>query len=521
LVPYKALDSPSKTDYSMYSTPMQSPNTSGDAWAFFPVLSPTKDTTPDIPYGGLNNLGNTCYMAAGLQMLCSLDAFPNDLIARSPPDHADMKLRLAFLDVLQRLQTRTVAPNALKEAIDERSSLFLGFRQQDAHEFLTTLLDLLDEDYVKKAPTDTKDSMDEQEEMELYSDLEPSASKKPRTDLISPMEADDSAFEQSAAAEEDSIQNASSFSNLDVHAIDQLLHGESSSCLSLSEVSRSNLVEPGQPRCKLIGGRMNASDVALTPFAEFDVAHRREIMTQGDTSSTRGGDNSASHLESTDDVENDMDEAESPISTTFMTRVRIRLTCDSCKFTRCHKETFLHLSLEIDSGSTICPNIEDGLRRFFSPCTQDIKCEKCFCETATQTTEITKLPSALLLNLKRFIVDVSSGWSDVSYRKDQSAVHFDENLTMDKDIGVLSEFLASDCTFPEAVVRPQRYTLRSVVNHIGWSATGGHYTADAKRRYGENLEWTRFNDCHVSKISPTQAIEESRQTAYMCLYELE
>jgi ubiquitin C-terminal hydrolase len=123
----------------------------------------------------------------------------------------------------------------------------------------------------------------------------------------------------------------------------------------------------------------------------------------------------------------------------------------------------------------------------------------------------------MLLHLKRFIVDVSPDYTSISYRKDQSAVSFEEDLGFEED-GVLSDFLAADVSLPEG----DTYAIRSVVNHIGSSASCGHYTADAKRQYSNgHREWTRFNDSYVSKISSQNAIQNSSQTAYMIVYEVQ
>ena len=187
----------------------------------------------------------------------------------------------------------------------------------------------------------------------------------------------------------------------------------------------------------------------------------------------------------------------------------------------------MHLSLEIGEEEN---TVEDGLRRFFGPCRQSIKCEKCFGETATQTTEIVSLPPALLLHFKRFIVDVSPDYSQISYRKNRSTVLYDPELAIaEEDGGVLSEFLAPDCIMPPTSRSPRdfssllqrpdhrHYRLTSVVHHIGASASCGHYTADA--RHGDR--WIRFNDTWVSPIPDTQSLQESRVTAYMVLYELQ
>lgn len=532
--------SPSKTDYSSYSTPFSTPMSSPANASAWPILTPPwsakASTSSSVPYGGLSNLGNTCYMASALQMIASLESFTEALKAHEPSKHANLALRAAFLDLVERLQTTNVDPDAFKAAVDDRSSLFLGYRQQDSHEFLTTLLDLLDEDYKKGPPAESAvgaanvESMDVQDETETSADLETVICKKPRTyepsHLMETDDVDSSTMALSVMVDDPS-RSQQSYSELDVDAISRLLHGDGD--IILSDVSTTCIIESEQPHYKLVGGRMNTADVMLTPYAEYNASQTHPLQRSEPVASSSGSprmemtdDSSAENND--DDEDDDNGAIESPIDTIFTTKVRVRLTCDSCKYTRCHTETFLHLSLEIGSSSDECTNVEDGLRGFFAPCTQELKCEKCFCETATQATEITRLPPALLLHLKRFIVDVSPDWSNVTYRKNQSAVHYDEALTLDADVGALSEFLAADCSMPApttTTTAAPAYALRSVVNHIGSSANCGHYTADAKKRKKGESSWKRFNDSYVSEISALQAVEQSRQTAYMCLYELE
>ena len=264
------------------------------------------------------------------------------------------------------------------------------------------------------------------------------------------------------------------------------------------------------------------------------------------------------------------EESISPVSSNFTTKVRVCLTCESCKFRRSHIETYFHLSLDIGTGSSDeetdgmavgnlgCPSsssIEEGLRKFFAPEKRDVKCEKCFHTSALQTSEITQLPKNMLFHLKRFIVDVSPDYSSISYRKDQSPVIFGERMELDardddennssshrNDVhddeeGGFQDFLALDCSYNKGAA----YEIRSVVHHIGSSASCGHYTADAKRRKhpseeeekedddssnighddsGVDREWIRFNDSYVYKISSKQAVEDASQTAYMIMYEL-
>lgn len=493
--------------------------------------------------GGLVNLGNTCYMASALQMLASVEDFTRTLSDASP-------LHQSLRDVFDRLRNgETVRPGAFKEIVDQRSCLFAGYHQQDAHEFLTTLLDLLDEDYKQQsssaepcndddatAATDTMsdvpDSLDVNKSLDEYhcvtsfaesetqedpeqteestsstseSTMEMQTSpKRPRTDDV---ETEFLGSSPSTSFEAPSTTTTTkpflSFSALDVDAIGKLLHGDASSDhFILPEISTTCCGM--EPQYKLIGGRMSTADVLLTPYTAetnpkaaeettgLPAVHEEEEDVASDASST--GEEPA---------------ATSPVDDYFTTSVQVRLTCDSCKYTRYHKETFLHLSVEIASDS-----VEDGLRRFFAPCKQEIKCEKCFYETATQTMTVKKLPMYMLVHFKRFIVDVSPDYSSISYRKDGSEVYYGESLIVDDSVASLQN---ESC----------HYKLQSLVHHIGASAASGHYIADSvaavpgNEEEEENNQWLRFNDSFVQKIASKDAIDESRHTAYMAMYRLE
>jgi ubiquitin C-terminal hydrolase len=402
----------------------------------------------------------------------------------------------------------TVRPDGFKRVIDERSPLFVGFDQQDSHEFLTTLLDLIDTDYTKKADEEQQDESMEtasvssplNESMETASDDadDETDTRDESSDKQSPLKRvrQDESYRDIVLPPY--LKPRRSFSQLDVKGIDSLLHGD-----NFSSTQRDPFpFQPQQPRCKLIGGRMNTAKADLTAFVSD------KMLEDGPPSPARMDRSIDESVASSAASDDDTDESSTPVTDFFNATVRVRLTCDSCKYSRTHKETFSFLSLEIgpDSGS-----VEDGLRRFFAPEKRELKCEKCFAESATQSMEIIHLPKLLLLHFKRFLVDVSHDYSSVSYRKNRSSVAFDDTLTLD-DHGVLSEFLAADC-------RAQgTYQIKSVVNHIGSSASCGHYTCDSHR---SRQQWFRFNDAFVSRIQPQQALEGSQRTAYMVLYELE
>ena len=114
---------------------------------------------------GLRNLGNTCYMNASLQALLALQPFIHTVcdeinvgIMRSVNEE---KLEESFLEQFfllhqdwTRVQKRggVVNPEKIKQLIGVANSRFNGWAQEDAHEFLSALLNELEDEYVAKNP---------------------------------------------------------------------------------------------------------------------------------------------------------------------------------------------------------------------------------------------------------------------------------------------------------------------------------------------------------------------------------
>lgn len=442
-------------------------------------------------HGGLSNLGNTCYLNAAVQMLATLDKFLKDLESQRPIDVDDEKLVLRdeLLKLASDLKSgATVQPSNFKTAIDGTSPLFVGYLQQDSHEFLTTILELLDELYKVESDEDESTNQD---------------TPPHKADVANDIQID----------EETKSGLKRNLTELCLEDISTLLHGDGNKEESkTAEINRYN----EKSKCKLIGGRAVVSEDASATLLK---------STNPSEPNTSPLVESRQNDEQHDRQNND---SSSPVDDHFATKVRSRLTCDSCKFSRSHVEKYLHLSIDVgtDSGS-----VEEGLRNFFAQEQREIKCEKCFCETATQRTEITRLPKALLLHFKRFIVDVSPEY-DITYRKNQSVVNFPDRLKTGVH-DVLTEFLAEDVSIPKQPQqimveeddlenRPREYRIASIVNHIGSSASCGHYTADACRTYGVEKKWTRFNDSNVTAITSSEVMSETTsKTAYMVMYELE
>jgi len=385
-----------------------------------------------------------------------------------------------------------------------------------------------------------------------------------------------------------SIPKTSSYSKLDVNDIATLLHGESGeisigmttattpvttpprrSWASVAAAASDKSSASSTSNGKLIGGRLPHLPLPITLTQETHISSENDAKDEQsgamDVDDVDDDNDSISHSasplscssKSASESEKKCKKIITPVDTYFTTRVRTCLTCDSCHYTRSHEESFRYLSIEVGSGadnmtSSHDQTVTEGIRKFFSPEKRELKCEKCFCESATQTMEIIQLPRALLLHMKRFIVDISPDYSRISYRKNQAAIEFGEELSLNSDdqCGILGDFLGKDVQYPFSInkrtiasddesscsendVAETTFKIRSIVNHIGSSASCGHYTADARKLYKKkdkvqsndieiekNLEWTRFNDSYVSRINDCDAMQgQAQKTAYMLMYE--
>lgn len=154
-------------------------------------------------------------------------------------------------------------------------------------------------------------------------------------------------------------------------------------------------------------------------------------------------------------------------------------------------EPFYCLHLDITSDSIT--SISDAISSFMT--SERLNDFQHGMVQASRESGISKLPLVLLLHLKRF------AYINHKITKVQKYISFSPILK------IQNSWLLTD-----SMPKKSTYKLLSVVNHIGTSVQGGHYTCDILQ---SNDSWLRFDDSKVSKVSEEGVMQ---QNAYFLTY---
>ena len=94
---------------------------------------------------GLNNIGNTCYLNAGLQMLLqNKDLY--QLILKHSTHSNILKTIASFYNEYHNNMNGSLNPSNIKMIVEESQNMFQGTYQQDSSEFVIYLLDIINDE---------------------------------------------------------------------------------------------------------------------------------------------------------------------------------------------------------------------------------------------------------------------------------------------------------------------------------------------------------------------------------------
>ena len=101
---------------------------------------------------GFTNIGNTCYLNSGLQMLIQNKELCALILKYSSNSPTLQKIG-EFIMEYYTPDNNPIVPVEIKKIVEEKQDIFVGYGQQDSTEFIIFLLDTIDEEIKKIDPT--------------------------------------------------------------------------------------------------------------------------------------------------------------------------------------------------------------------------------------------------------------------------------------------------------------------------------------------------------------------------------
>ncbi|KAI5954277.1 DOA4 [Candida jiufengensis] len=184
-----------------------------------------------------------------------------------------------------------------------------------------------------------------------------------------------------------------------------------------------------------------------------------------------------------------------------------RLKCLTCKFTSTSYNAFSILSIPVPNKEKV--NLQNCIDEFLTTELLDDN-NKWFCpeckthRKSTKKIEITRLPQVLIINFKRFKIQLNS------IKKLETYVTYPVDEVLDLTNYWPTDGMNELGSLPiRNQIPPFKYKLFGVANHFG-SLTTGHYTSYVKKQ----SNWYYFDDTKFTKVSSNQVLNKN---AY-CLF---
>jgi ubiquitin C-terminal hydrolase len=201
------------------------------------------------------------------------------------------------------------------------------------------------------------------------------------------------------------------------------------------------------------------------------------------------------------DIEND----HSVLFNIFYSYLSNQVKCSDCSHTITKIEKYKELSLDLDLDHQENNHLDKLISKYFSPDQLDgYKCDKCKKTNCFKKAKLLSTPKYLIVQLKRFF------FNQETMNLSKISLPIEYPLYLDLENYYISE------NNNENYNGNSIYNLKTVINHLGKSFNGGHYTSFHKK---EDV-WYYADDENINIVDENILFKKkNKQDAYILFYE--
>lgn len=415
---------------------------------------------------GFVNLGNTCYMNSGLQLMIHCKAFIAFVLDPKFDEYlVNGHCRQKYMDLEREFK------KAIDNEIKESPELFASLSKEELEQQKNKVINEYKENEMKV-------KFEEYKKTKLQADINSSLSKQLKIIVnqifnIESSEIVPRSFKQSL---ENKVKSFQGSRQQDVHEfLSKLIENIEEESTTVSKFEIINTTTEMENYLKL---RMENKPFNIELFDTKTVDICESILF----------------------IKSKYSKAYNPFIRDITTFTKYTHTCQECnnisyKFDH---TPLLTLNLKNSNNSIIAKDIIDCFKIYTEEQTTNFKCNKC--KIKTQHYKNTKLllsPPTLFISLCRYDTDINGRVKKNS-----------DNLDIPEYIDI-SEFCDKNYTNFNV-----KYRLRAISNHAGYT-NGGHYNSYCRSIMDDN-QWQHIDDSCISNMS---SFDFNKKNAYVLLYE--